>query len=521
MTQPSQDDRAALQDVKQLGLWAGIASLGYVFWVVGGMEMVERLAYFGVRSVSMLYVTDAKSRGGLGLTPADLGNIFLVWALVQSLVPAFIGGLSDRVGYKETIFMSTVVKIAGYLTMAFFPTHLGFTVGAMVLAFGTGIFKPGVQGTLVKTTNRQNSSLAWGIFYQTVNIGGFLGPILAAWMRQMAWQNVFFACAAIISINFILILIYKEPKKEERLERKRKIEAGEIEQRSLWRESLAELAKPHTLWFLIIMSGFWFMLNALWDVGPLYIRDWVDTTTIVQTLFGPDGAQSAFWIRTFSMTDDGQTILPEGIVNINAFMIMLTCFLVAQVSGKLKAINSIILGTFLAGASFVLMGWTIAAWGIVAAIVIFSMGEMFSSPKFLEYMGNIAPDDKKAMYLGFSQLSLTVGWVLESKVGATLYGMFADKDTLSRTALGDRGMDPATIDAIPTGEAFQALVDALGKTPGEATLMLYQGNDIGIVWYVMASVAFVTCVALYFYGRWIWRLARATAPGQAPPEART
>ena len=56
MTQPSQDDRAALQDVKQLGLWAGIASLGYVFWVVGGMEMVERLAYFGVRSVSMLYV---------------------------------------------------------------------------------------------------------------------------------------------------------------------------------------------------------------------------------------------------------------------------------------------------------------------------------------------------------------------------------------------------------------------------------------------------------------------------------
>ena len=113
MTQPSQDDRAALQDVKQLGMWAGIVSLGYVFWVVGGMEMVERLAYFGVRSVSMLYVTDATSRGGLGLTPADLGNIFLVWALVQSLVPAFVGGLSDRLGYKETIFMSTVFKILG------------------------------------------------------------------------------------------------------------------------------------------------------------------------------------------------------------------------------------------------------------------------------------------------------------------------------------------------------------------------------------------------------------------------
>ena len=43
MAQASQDDRAALQDVKQLGLWTGLVSLGYVFWVVGCMEMVERL----------------------------------------------------------------------------------------------------------------------------------------------------------------------------------------------------------------------------------------------------------------------------------------------------------------------------------------------------------------------------------------------------------------------------------------------------------------------------------------------
>ena len=37
-------DHEALQDIKQLGLCAAVASLGYVFWVVGGMEMVERLA---------------------------------------------------------------------------------------------------------------------------------------------------------------------------------------------------------------------------------------------------------------------------------------------------------------------------------------------------------------------------------------------------------------------------------------------------------------------------------------------
>ena len=41
-----------VKDVKQFGIVAALASLSYVFWVCGAMEMVERLAYYGVRQVS-------------------------------------------------------------------------------------------------------------------------------------------------------------------------------------------------------------------------------------------------------------------------------------------------------------------------------------------------------------------------------------------------------------------------------------------------------------------------------------
>ncbi len=75
--------------------------------------------------------------------------------------------------------------------MAFFPSFWGFLIGAILLAGGTGIFKPGIQGTLVLSTGRQNTSMAWGIFYQVVNIGGFLGPLVAVHMRQLSWDNVF------------------------------------------------------------------------------------------------------------------------------------------------------------------------------------------------------------------------------------------------------------------------------------------------------------------------------------------
>src|SRR5512142_2557367 len=197
----------------QLGLGAAIASLGFVFWVVGGMEMVERLAFYGVKAVSALYATAPKVEGGLGVSATTFGDILMLWALTQSILPALIGGLADRFGYKRTIFVSTFVKILGYLVMARFPTYLVFFAGALLRATGTAIFKPGIQGTLVHITKPENSSLAWGFFYQLVNVGGWIGPLLAAFMRsRLSWTSVFYTCAAIIACNFVLLATYREPK---------------------------------------------------------------------------------------------------------------------------------------------------------------------------------------------------------------------------------------------------------------------------------------------------------------------
>ncbi|MDH3338619.1 MAG: MFS transporter [Gammaproteobacteria bacterium] len=494
------------KDVKQLGIWAALGSLSYVFWICGGMEMVERLAYYGVRQVSSLYATDAKSNGGLGLTGAAVGIIFTVWAFVQSFVPVLTGGISDRVGYKETIFASTIFKILGYLLMAWFPTFWGFMAGAVVLAFGTGIFKPGIQATIVKSTSRQNSSIAWGVFYQTVNIGGFIGPLVAAQLRQLEWAYVFYACAAIISINFLLLLTYKEVDKEERLAHRAKVKSGEIKETSLWRDSLRELLRPILIWYMVLFSGFWFMLYAFWDVAPLYFRDWVDTSVMVRHMFGEDGTSNRFWIFFFGMTQDGQRIQPEGLVNLNAMLIMIVCFIVAGWSALMRATNSMAIGTFLAAGTLMVFGGFNYVWIVVLAIVSFSIGEMLSSPKSSEYLGNIAPDQKKAMYLGFSQLPLGIGWSLEGFFGQYLYGRFGAKDTIARDQLLDSGMSQAGVDAVPIGEAFQKLVEVTGQSAEYLTAQLYAANNVGIAWYIMGSVGIVAAAGMYVYGRWTYQL---------------
>ncbi len=499
-------DTSALADVKQLGLVAAIASLGYVFWIVGAMEMVERLAYYGVKAVATLYAKDPVSKGGLGVGMDQFGTILSVWALTQSFVPVLTGGLSDRYGYKETIFASTIVKISGYLVMGLFSTYWGFFSGAILLATGTAIFKPGIQGTLVRATKRENSSVAWAIFYQTVNIGGFIGPLVAGLMRKMQWRYVFFACAAIICLNFLLLLTYKEIGKEERLARQKEGNQG-----NLFADSIRELIKPHVWVYLLIFSGFWFMFNALFDVLPAHLEDWVDTRGIVTSLFGGQGSQNAVVNFFVVMSKDGKEIQPEGLLNLNAGMIMITCFLFGALSGKMRATTSMVVGTLFATVAIFLSGYSTLGWISVGAIAIFSMGEMLSSPKFNEFIGNFAPSDKKAMYLGFSQFSLAIGWTLEGKVGPVLYEKMASKEVFARQLLAEKGWTADQLKALPTGEGFNKLVEVMGSDKWTVTQMLYQQHhaSVGMVWYIMGAVGIVSAIGIAVYGAWVRKLAAA------------
>lgn len=239
-----------------------------------------------------------------------------------------------------------------------------------------------------------------------------------------------------------------------------------------------------------------------------HIEEWVDTRDVVLALFGGKPPTSEVIKFFVVMSKDGSEILPEGMLNFNSMLIMTTCFLFAGWSGKMKALHSMILGTLLASVSLVASG--ASSLGIIsfAAIGIFSVGEMLSSPKFSEYIGNFAPADKKAMYLGFSQIPLAIGWTLEGKFGPMLYDHYASKDTFSRELLLQKGMAAAQVAAIKQGEAFDTLVKFLKLPSHDVTAQLYATHNVGMVWYIMAVVGVIGALGIWMYGRFVAALAK-------------
>ncbi|MDP7062989.1 MAG: MFS transporter [Planctomycetota bacterium] len=446
-----------------------LRSFTHVFWWANWMEVVERFAYYGLRTVLPIYMVLAYEDGGPQLSHTQKGSVFATWALVQSFVPIFTGGFADRYGYKLNICISTVVKIMGYLVMgyaiemgAFFNgssieemggaaggeyTYPIFYAGAILLAAGTAIFKPGVQGLIGATMPAHAHSFGWGIFYQMVNIGGFIGPLIAAVLQLISWKAVFLLCAVGIALNFIPLFLFAEPARKEGQGYHGKDAMHVI------RDTIREFLRPRVLFFTLSFAGFWLMFYQLFDILPNFIDDWVDSRDIVLALksFLPDNLVPAY---------DNGNLNQAWMINLDALMIMLTAFLFGYVTGKFKSLPTMVIGIFLTSITIYMLGMSSNGWWCLVAIGLFSIGEMVASPTKLRYMNEIAPKGKNGLFLGFANATTGIGWFTGSLLAGSLYEEGGDKVNLALQELAS-GRDRPAISLLLTEEEMVDAVQGL------------------------------------------------------------
>jgi len=117
---------------------------------------------------------------------------------------------------------------------------------------------------------------------------------------------------------------------------------------------------------------------------------------------------------------------PEHVTVINAGTIIALQLIVSSIVKNTKALPTMIVGIALGTLGMGILSISMHAWVFIAGIVIFSIGEMTAHPKFISYVGLIAPPDKKALYLGYSFLYGVIGSGIGGILGATLYVRFVD-----------------------------------------------------------------------------------------------
>jgi len=490
--------------ISSTGLGSQMATFGRTFWVANAIEMFERLAYYGLRTVIPIYMVLSIEEGGPQFDHVQKGMIFGWWALVQSLVPIFTGGFADRYGYKLTVAISIAIKVAGYLVMAFaieiasafsagasasVPGHpatfLFFCSGALLLALGTAIFKPGIQGILAHQLDEGNESTGWAIFYQLVNLGAWFGPFLAGYLRILDWRYVFIACAIIVSLNYLLLLVFPEPARDDD---GRPEEDGLRAGRVLW-NSFIGICEPRLMSFLVVFSGFWFMFNQLFDLLPNYIDQWVDSRGVLALVTGSLGFDAPIeW---------GGNLPQEYMINLNAGMIMLSAFAFGFLTGKIRAMSAMLLGILISAGAIYAISLSSGGWLVLGAIALFSVGEMTASPTKLRYFASIAPPGKKGLYLGYVNATNGFGWYVGSMVAGALYQEKGDIFVLARRLMVERfGSSEASVARLAQTEVLPLLAERSGLTRPEVQELLWTTYSPQQIWPYFASIGLVSMFGL-------------------------
>ncbi len=465
------------------GLFRQLFSLKRPFWMVNIMEMFERLAYYGVRVVIPIYIAQADEIGGLHFTQTEKGIIFFWWAIFQSITPMFSGGFADRYGYKKTIAVSVAVKVLGYILMATQREFFPFLIGCCVLALGTALFKPGVQGTMCQTLEKKNSSVGWGTFYMLVNIGGFLGPPLAHFLYGISWPAVFYGCAIIVSLNFLMLFTYKE------------VSSGDEQTGSPLKVlmiTLQELMNFRLSVFIVIMAGFWLMFMQLFDMLPNFIVDWVDSSKMVRDLGLPE------WMLQYN-SDRGAQVSQEWLINANPGLIVLAVVFISHLVARMRRVHSITLGITIASVGLLLAGFTTSGYLCLMGILVFSVGEMMSSPKMNDYLGVIAPPGKKGLYMGYANIPQGIGWGVGSLFAGHVYDRMGDKANLAIDYLSR----VHNVTDITRPQAMLKLQEVTGMSAEQATQVLWDTYDPYRLWYQFAAIGLVSALGMWLYARWV------------------
>ena len=116
----------------------------------------------------------------------------------------------------------------------------------------------------------------------------------------------------------------------------------------------------------------------------------------------------------------------EHVTVINALTIIVLQLFVSNIVKNKKALPTMIAGITMGTIGMGMLAISTYAWVFMAGIIIFSIGEMTAHPKFISYIGLIAPEDKKALYLGYSFLYGVIGSGIGGILGASLYVHFVD-----------------------------------------------------------------------------------------------
>ena len=170
--------------------------------------MLERLSYYGVRAIFILFLIDDN---GLNLTREVSLNHYSKYSFLLLLLPIPLGYLIDKLlKEKRAIIIVSLLCLGGYLLLLTSSLY-GTVVSLILLAIGLSIIKPTTTilvGRQFHKANRRRT-LAYMVYFLGINLGSFIGVVTIGYLGEKhGWNYGFLLAAVATALNLLLFLVF-------------------------------------------------------------------------------------------------------------------------------------------------------------------------------------------------------------------------------------------------------------------------------------------------------------------------
>lgn len=429
-------------------------------------EMWERMSYYGMRALLVLFMTASLQEGGLAITVASATAIYGLYAGSVYFMGLPGGWIADRLlGGQRATWYGGIIIMLGHIVLAI-PSKAGFFIGMILVVLGTGLLKPNITamvGQLYASDDDRRDG-GYTLYYMGINIGSIIGYIVTGYLMENAGYHWGFGAAA---VGMALGLI------QYKLTKSKLNGVGEKPPKPLGPK--AAKRSWGIIWFLLASLAIYtfLALNGYVSINPVAVAESVSIiftvifflfylsvflfgkltrdemkrlgalflVCIASTMFwaGFEQAGSSFNLFARDLTDRmvGDFEIPTTwFQSLNSFfLVALSPFFAALwINLSKRMINpsygfKSAIGLIIMATGFIVMffasqaaasGMKVAPYWLVAVYFIHTVGELCLSPVALSAVSKLSPKRMAGQMMGIFVLTYSIGNVVAGRIAGGL-----------------------------------------------------------------------------------------------------
>ena len=389
------------------GTLSTLRRLPKTVWILFGGSFLNKFGSFVIPFLA-IYLTRT------GFSAADAGMAISAYGLGQ-LAAAIVGGhLADSVGRRRTIVLSMFSTAAAMLLLSQART-VPWVLLLTVLTGLTGeLYRPASSALLTDRVPAGGRVTAFSAYRLAFNAGWAFGPATAGFLAGYSFLYLFVGDA--LTSALFGVVAWKLLPEGLGLARP----AGQAP----WSEGWVALRRDPALQRMLLSS--FCMGMVFWQMA---------------TTFGVH-------VTTLGYSDTVFGLL----LSVNGILIVCFELPLTELTRRFPARAMIVAGYLLTGTGFALNGLARTIPQMAGAMVIFTLGEMVTSPVFSARIANLAPAHLRGRYMGFWALTGAVALMVGPNLGLRIYQVHPPAYWLSGAVLSvigaaivglDRGRDNA------------------------------------------------------------------------------